>query len=199
MIWLQNFYSFVHVSGAVCTYENWPRAKNCVLCGVLKEATPTRDEQQNISTTPGGGHGHQFHANSPEMSPRNLSESQDTESNWDYERRVRTFRRRLREADWTWLTACMGVVVRNIVENNYLSAYVKNIISLFFFNFSGRWHESSGSISEHWRRSHKKINKSGSGFIESAQCVWSWAYACSFGHKVSFFREKNTKYIPIFF
>ena len=73
------------------------------------------------------------------MSPRNLSESQDTESNWDYERRVRTFRRRLREADWTWLTACMGVVVRNIVENNYLSAYVKNIISLFFFfNFSGR-------------------------------------------------------------
>ena len=47
------------------------------------------------------------------MSPRNLSESQDTESNWDYERRVRTFRRRLREADWTWLTACMGVVVRD--------------------------------------------------------------------------------------
>jgi len=95
-------------SCAVCTYENWPRTKKCVLCGVLKEATPTRDEQ-NISTS-GGGHGHQFHANSPEMSPRTLSESQDTESNWDYERRVRTFRRRLREADWTWLTACMGVV-----------------------------------------------------------------------------------------
>ena len=113
---LENLYSFVHFSGAVCTYENWPRAKNCVLCGVLKEATPTRDEQQNISTTPGGGHGHQFHANSPEMSPRNLSESQDTESNWDYERRVRTFRRRLREADWTWLTACMGVVVRNVSQ-----------------------------------------------------------------------------------
>ena len=101
---------FVYFSGAVCTYENWPRTKKCVLCGVLKEATPTRDEQ-NISTS-GGGHGHQFHANSPEMSPRTLSESQDTESNWDYERRVRTFRRRLREADWTWLTACMGVVVR---------------------------------------------------------------------------------------
>ena len=70
------------------------------------------------------------------MSPRNLSESQDTESNWDYERRVRTFRRRLREADWTWLTACMGVVVRNIVENNYLSAYVEkynfSILFLFF-------------------------------------------------------------------
>ena len=80
---------------SVCTYENWPRTKKCVLCGAHKEATPTRDEQSTLS---------------PEMSPRNLSESQETESNWDYERRMRTFRRRLREADWTWLTACMGVV-----------------------------------------------------------------------------------------
>ena len=68
-----------------------------MLCGAHKEATPTRDEQSTLHT-------------SPEMSPRNLSESQETESNWDYERRMRTFRRRLREADWTWLTACMGVV-----------------------------------------------------------------------------------------
>jgi len=84
-------------SCGVCTYENWPRTKKCVLCGAHKEATPTRDEQNCTLHT------------SPEMSPR-VSESQETESNWDYERRMRTFRRRLREADWTWLTACMGVV-----------------------------------------------------------------------------------------
>ena len=31
-------------------------------------------------------------------------------NNFDYERRMRQLRRRLREADWNWLTACMGVV-----------------------------------------------------------------------------------------
>ena len=29
---------------SVCTYENWPRTRKCVLCGSIKEATPTRDE-----------------------------------------------------------------------------------------------------------------------------------------------------------
>ena len=43
------------------------------------------------------------------------------ESNWDYERRMRTFRRRLREADWTWLTACMGVVEADM---NPVEAYL---------------------------------------------------------------------------
>ena len=32
-------------SCGVCTYENWPRTKKCVLCGAHKETTPTRDEQ----------------------------------------------------------------------------------------------------------------------------------------------------------
>ena len=33
-------------------------------------------------------------------------------NNYDYERRMRQLRRRMREAaaDWTWLAACMGVV-----------------------------------------------------------------------------------------
>ena len=35
---------------SVCTYENWPRTRKCVLCGTIKEATPTRDE---VSITPG--------------------------------------------------------------------------------------------------------------------------------------------------
>ena len=46
---------------------------------------------------------------------------QESESNWDYERRMRTFRRRLREADWTWLTACMGVVESDM---NPVEAYL---------------------------------------------------------------------------
>ena len=34
---------------SICTYENWPRTRKCVLCGAIKEATPTRDE---VSITP---------------------------------------------------------------------------------------------------------------------------------------------------
>ena len=34
---------------------------------------------------------------------------------------MRTFRRRLREADWTWLTACMGVVEADM---NPVEAYL---------------------------------------------------------------------------
>merc|ERR1719510_2007986 len=49
------------------------------------------------------------------------SSEESSESNWDYERRMRTFRRRLREADWTWLTACMGVVESDM---NPVEAYL---------------------------------------------------------------------------
>lgn len=94
-----------------CTYENWPRTRKCVLCGALKEATPTRDD---IMATP----------SSPILSGASSSNRPseiETESNWDYERRMRTFRRRLREADWTWLTACMGVVEADM---NPVEAYL---------------------------------------------------------------------------
>lgn len=97
----------------LCTYENWPRTRKCVLCGALKEATPTRDNAELVPASPESRRG---------LSPKGCSKgggasqtlnAEDivvTESNWDYERRMRTFRRRLKEADWTWLTACMGVV-----------------------------------------------------------------------------------------
>jgi hypothetical protein len=42
----------------VCTYENWPRTRKCVLCGAGKEATPTRESPpptSTICTTTGGG------------------------------------------------------------------------------------------------------------------------------------------------
>ena len=32
------------------------------------------------------------------------------QNNCDYERRLLQLRRRLREADWSWLSACLGVV-----------------------------------------------------------------------------------------
>ena len=88
---------------SVCTYENWPRTRKCVLCGAIKEATPTREDPHITATPP---------TSSPIVGASNTSGEDHslTESNWDYERRMRTFRRRLREADWTWLTACMGVV-----------------------------------------------------------------------------------------
>ena len=76
----------------------------------MKEASPTRDEAV-ISPTVGAG---------PEAAVVQLPDFM-TESNWDYEKRMRTFRRRLREADWTWLTACMGVVEADM---NPVEAYL---------------------------------------------------------------------------
>lgn len=45
------------------------------------------------------------------------------ENNCDYERRLRQVRRqiRLRETDWSWLTACMGVVEGDL---NPVEAYL---------------------------------------------------------------------------
>jgi ubiquitin thioesterase ZRANB1 len=50
------------------------------------------------------------------------SSSTLTSNNFDYERRMRQLRRRMREADWTWLTACMGVVEGDVTPvEAYLS------------------------------------------------------------------------------
>merc|ERR1719270_948435 len=60
---------------SACTYENWPRTRKCVLCGILKEATPTREEVTPINSLNLSG------------SVVGASVEQESESNWDYERR----------------------------------------------------------------------------------------------------------------
>ncbi|ENN72089.1 hypothetical protein YQE_11256, partial [Dendroctonus ponderosae] len=67
----------------LCTFENWPRAIKCAMCGTAQPASSGSDAHQ-------AGH-------APELRENNL----------EAERRLRQSRR---NADWDWLNACVGVV-----------------------------------------------------------------------------------------
>ncbi len=140
---------------AVCTYDNWPRASACVLCGARQPPlnedallsdhhvqqirgsnrdTPSPPAAASLSPDNNQHHHHQQQQQQRQrrsFSPAATGSSVDGASsstgasanNYDYERRMRQLRRRMRESDWTFLTACMGVVEgdANPVEA-YLSA-----------------------------------------------------------------------------
>lgn len=116
-----------------CTYENWPRTQRCVLCGTLRNQTqkPSRNEEEqqrdeevtrtncDVTTrretpSPQGASSARSHNSLADVKPAN---------NFDYERRLRQLRRRLREADLNWLTACMGVVEGDM---NPVEAYLNS-------------------------------------------------------------------------
>ena len=67
-----------------------------------------------FESTSSSQEGHQHSILQQQQQQRSLSPLQDGcgPNNYDYERRMRQLRRRMREAvaDWTWLAACMGVV-----------------------------------------------------------------------------------------
>ena len=101
-----------------CTYDNWPRSKSCVICGTRPLSQPSSDKRIDILAsrdTPSPPAA----ASSYEASSSSSSEG----NNYDYERRVRQLRRRMREQDWTWLTACMGVVEGDM---NPVEAYLNS-------------------------------------------------------------------------
>ena len=57
------------------------------------------------------------------MTANSKRNNEEQENNCDYERRLRQLRRRLRETDWSWLTACMGVVEGDL---NAVEAYLNS-------------------------------------------------------------------------
>jgi len=147
----------------VCTYENWPRAALCVLCGARRgrtspdhQAAASRDSPSPEGASmprPSGGDayirnsphtrrnqeaaaaaasgGSSCSSGGPGASSVGLitaarpigsggtqsggcggspSGGDSTTNNLQYEKRLRQLRRRMREADWAWVSACMGVV-----------------------------------------------------------------------------------------
>ena len=111
-----------------CTYENWPKAKHCVLCGSsrLKQSPDTsigagstlieenlRNAGASCRTSP---------TSSPPRSPGPTlatvkvpvigatSTPGHGTINVDQEKRIKQIRRRLRKSDWLFLNACNGVV-----------------------------------------------------------------------------------------
>lgn len=92
-----------------CTYENWPKAIRCTLCGTVRHELPSPGAGQRVSPPPMGATSSRSTV-SPTSSIDRRQTGEGGANNFDYERKLRQLRRRMREADWGWLGACMGVV-----------------------------------------------------------------------------------------
>ncbi|XP_046358529.1 ubiquitin thioesterase zranb1-like [Haliotis rufescens] len=107
-----------------CTYENWPKGIKCILCGTAKGRTFS---DTNLAS--GGSYGlicEQEGGNRRGRASPGMSQSLDNIENYQdgasasassfedknrvEERRLRLLRKRLRDKDWLWLSACSGVV-----------------------------------------------------------------------------------------
>lgn len=107
-------------SCSVCTYENWPKSRKCIMCGTIAPRTsPCHSNISIKSSTEGDSRPQIIEENSINGVRRSNSRRDDlagTANNYEYERRRRN-------ADWTWLNACMGVVQGDVGPvGAYLSA-----------------------------------------------------------------------------
>ncbi|PSN44204.1 Ubiquitin thioesterase trabid [Blattella germanica] len=134
---------------SVCTYENWPKATKCIMCGspyansnaapstaknnsassLRSQAVssgsilPSPEKEMSLSNSARGG-GSQvsliedsstIKRSNSRRSEKNQASSDlptpaNSPNNCEYERRLKQIRQRMREADWNWLNACLGVV-----------------------------------------------------------------------------------------
>ncbi|XP_015594248.1 ubiquitin thioesterase trabid isoform X2 [Cephus cinctus] len=117
----------------MCTYENWPKATKCIMCGHQKEKdrreksttniglilpSPERDHsQRGLPSPPHTPYIHQAQRDENLAIARRSSHRFDSRNdslpapqspnNCDYERRLKQLRR---HTDWCWLNACLGIV-----------------------------------------------------------------------------------------
>jgi len=134
-----------------CTYENWPRAMRCVLCGLPRgdrsgssekelpsirggSTVPRRRSPPTASTRgSGGAEISDNHGGGATASPtihqvqqdRNVgSPAVDIASATNYTSpKLHQIRNRLRDVDWLWLTACQGIVEGDVhAVESYLAA-----------------------------------------------------------------------------
>jgi len=146
----------------VCTFENFPKAGACVLCGARKGRsspehlqTVQAESLARDSPSPEGASMRRRVPDAGNRSPENnrgrrireennrglreagdnrrreevgsssqasgSSERGEDNNNLEYEKRLRQLRRRMRETDWAWLSACMGVVEG---DSNPVEAYL---------------------------------------------------------------------------
>ena len=108
-----------------CTYENWPKTQKCVLCKCLKPAK-TKNEEIGKNTTLDNN------SKRPSTSKRRSPPSSVSEATLEIQPTSQTgekiiydipasddvndneevlqIRNRLKDSDWLWLSACIGVV-----------------------------------------------------------------------------------------
>jgi ubiquitin thioesterase ZRANB1 len=125
-----------------CTYDNWPRAQRCVICGLPRgdktsgsaagdrepvnhrgvSSSVTRRRSPPTSASPRGGS-----VESIESLYCTSNAVACPSSNQQHDRligaKMRQIRNRLRDIDWLWLTACQGVVEGDVhAVESYLAA-----------------------------------------------------------------------------
>lgn len=99
-----------------CTYENWPRSFKCCICGTSKgrtspEITNTILSCENSPTSgspTGSGCASGVQSSLSDTSLATAVNNQ--EDNKSMERKLKQIKKRMREKDWLWLNACVGVV-----------------------------------------------------------------------------------------
>jgi len=104
-----------------CTYENYPKSLTCVLCGTKRGRnspdlsslqTSVPSDRRHESPSPEGAHYSAIascSSRADEGAGAPAPEDQGLK-NLNKDKRVKQLRRRMRDIDWVWLSACMGVV-----------------------------------------------------------------------------------------
>ena len=97
-----------------CTYENWAKSVSCVLCGTRRGRTSPDQagagadrRTERDSPSPEGAYSD---VASCSTAAGGAAATEDGLNNLNHEKRVKQLRRRMRDIDWVWLSACMGVV-----------------------------------------------------------------------------------------
>lgn len=127
-----------------CTYENYPKSLSCVLCGNKRSARNSPEHQlqsagvtslgdRRQSPSPEGAHYTDIASCSSVVggscssggasAPSPVTSGHDDINNHNNEKRVKQLRRRMRDIDWVWLSACMGVVEG---DSNPVEAYLNS-------------------------------------------------------------------------
>lgn len=106
----------------ICTYENWPKSRKCIMCGTSASASntsPTSGQLPLQNQASPNNTSVRLTSPSPEKDAtinedntmkRSNSRREDIGASQTSMTNNYEFDRRRREADWTWLNACLGVV-----------------------------------------------------------------------------------------
>ena len=117
-----------------CTYENYPKSLTCVLCGTKRGRnspdlsslqTSVPSDRRHESPSPEGAHSSAIascSSRADEGAGAPAPEDQGLK-NLNKDKRVKQLRRRMRDIDWVWLSACMGVVEG---DSNPVEAYLNS-------------------------------------------------------------------------
>lgn len=90
----------------ICTYENWPKASKCIICGTLRSPS-TKDLSLTPSLSPVGAL-QQSPPNSPRGATASIPSNKAMKKSDTYNSALQKIHDKFSEIDWLWLKACIG-------------------------------------------------------------------------------------------